>query len=87
MFNVGILTSYIAGAWLDWEELAFFGGGLTLPALFFPIVLPESPSYLVARGHMEEAIAALHWLRGATYNATAEYQVRHYSTTKTYLHT
>lgn len=74
MFNVGILTCYTAGAWLDWEDLAFFGGGLTLPALLFPIVLPESPSYLVARGRMEEAIAALHWLRGATHDITAEYQ-------------
>jgi hypothetical protein len=24
---------------------------------------------------MEEAIAALHWLRGSTYDITAEYQV------------
>lgn len=77
MFNVGILTCYTAGAWLNWEELALFGVGLTLPALLFPIVLPESPSYLVAQGHIKEAIGALQWLRGATYNVTAEYQVKH----------
>lgn len=76
MFNVGILICYTAGAWLDWQDLAFFGGGLTLPALLFPIVVPESPSYLVAQGQMEEAIAALHWLRGATYDITSEYHVR-----------
>jgi len=73
MFNVGILICYTAGAWLDWQNLAFFGGGLTLPALLFPIVVPESPSYLVAQGQMEEAIAALHWLRGPTYDITSEY--------------
>ena len=76
MFNVGILICYTAGTWLDWEELAFFGCGLTFPALVLPIVFPESPSYLVARGRVKEAILALRWLRGSTYDITAEYQVR-----------
>ncbi|XP_069702949.1 facilitated trehalose transporter Tret1-2 homolog [Periplaneta americana] len=74
MFNVGILVCYTAGAWLDWEELALFGGALTLPALLLPFVLPESPSYLVARGRIEQAIAALRWLRGPVYDITAEFQ-------------
>ncbi|KAJ9595610.1 hypothetical protein L9F63_013206 [Diploptera punctata] len=74
MFNVGILICYTAGIWLGWRQLAFFGCGITFPALVLPIVFPESPSYLVARGQIEEAILALRWLRGSSYDITAEYQ-------------
>ena len=76
MFNVGILICYTAGSWLGWQELAFFGCGLTFPALLLPLVFPESPSYLVAREKVKEAILALRWLRGPNYDITAEYQVR-----------
>ncbi|GLH03998.1 Facilitated trehalose transporter Tret1-2 homolog [Gryllus bimaculatus] len=74
MFNVGILTCYTAGAWLNWDELAIFGCVLSLPALFFPIMLPETPSYLVARGCSDDALRALKWLRGSDYDVTAEYE-------------
>ena len=76
MFNVGALICYIAGSWLGWEELAFFGCLLTCPALLMPLIFPESPSYLVEQEKVKEAISALRWLRGPNYDITAEYQVR-----------
>ncbi|CAG2055089.1 unnamed protein product [Timema podura] len=74
MFNVGILLCYTAGAWLDWENLALFGCLISVPALLLPIVLPETPSYLVARERTKEALASLHWLRGSNCDINAEYQ-------------
>nr|CAD7461123.1 unnamed protein product [Timema tahoe] len=64
MVGVGVLWSYIAGAYLPYFWLAV--ASAVLPLLFLASFtwMPESPVYLVARGRDAEAERALRWLRG-----------------------
>jgi SP family facilitated glucose transporter-like MFS transporter 8 len=65
MFNVGILYVYVFGAVLPylWMSVA----STMLPVLFAVTFfwMPESPIYLLSKGHIEEAEKSLCWLRGA----------------------
>lgn len=76
MFAVGMLLSFLAGAWLSWKPLAMFGLALTLPPLVLPALLPESPSFLVAQGKHKQARDALRRLRGDRYDVDAELEAR-----------
>nr|XP_023019822.1 facilitated trehalose transporter Tret1-like [Leptinotarsa decemlineata] len=64
--HLGVLVSFIAGAFLDWRQLA---GLISLAPATMCVVLwnvPESPGWLVLRGRDAEAEKALRWLRGNT---------------------
>lgn len=64
--HAGVLVAYIAGAFLDWRQLAgliSFAPALMCLAMWN---VPESPGFLVLRGQDEEAEKALRWLRGDT---------------------
>ncbi|XKL64296.1 hypothetical protein PGB90_004382 [Kerria lacca] len=67
VFNqVGVLISFIMGAYLNWRQLAM-AISLAPVALFFTILyVPETPSYLVLTGRFDEAAESLQWLRGGT---------------------
>lgn len=55
------------GAYLNWRQLAMAISVAPI-ALFFTILyLPETPSYLVLTGRIEEAAKSLQWLKGGTY--------------------
>jgi facilitated trehalose transporter len=58
----GILLSYIMGAWLPWNQLAW--ASAVFPALLFFVMipLPESPVWLLSKGHTSDAQKALKWL-------------------------
>jgi facilitated trehalose transporter len=58
----GILLSYIMGAWLPWNQLAW--ASAVFPALLFFVMLPlpESPVWLLSKGHISDAQKALKWL-------------------------
>ncbi|KAJ1530385.1 hypothetical protein ONE63_005294 [Megalurothrips usitatus] len=62
--QVGVLLSFLGGAYLDWRQLAMVVA--VAPVMLFVSVLyvPETPSYLVLAGRDEEAARALQWLRG-----------------------
>lgn len=62
--QTGILISFTAGAYLDWQQLALVVACAPI-ALFLSIIyLPETPSFLLLRGKDEEAAKSLQWLRG-----------------------
>ncbi|KAG8331297.1 hypothetical protein J6590_044289 [Homalodisca vitripennis] len=50
----------------SWSEVSWFGFGLTAASLVLTLLLPESPMWLLSRGHAEEALQALQRLRGAS---------------------
>lgn len=62
--QVGVLLSFLGGAYLDWRQLAMVVA--VAPVMLFVSVLyvPETPSYLVLAGKDDEAARALQWLRG-----------------------
>ena len=62
--HAGLLTSYLLGAWLDWRQLALVCGAAPLMLLVTVQYSPETPSYLMYCGKVEQARASLQWLRG-----------------------
>jgi len=58
----GILLSYIMGAWLPWNQLAWASAVFPVLLLFVMIPLPESPVWLLSKGHTSDAQKALKWL-------------------------
>ncbi|PNF21989.1 Facilitated trehalose transporter Tret1-2-like protein [Cryptotermes secundus] len=58
----GILISYLMGAWLPWDQLAWASAGFPALLLVVMIPLPESPAWLLSRGHTADADKSLKWL-------------------------
>jgi facilitated trehalose transporter len=58
----GILLSYLMGAWLPWDQLAWASAGFPALLLVVLIPLPESPVWLFSRGHIADADKSLKWL-------------------------
>jgi facilitated trehalose transporter len=58
----GILLSYIMGAWLPWNQLAWASAVVPALLLFVMIPLPESPVWLLSKGRTSDAQKALKWL-------------------------
>ncbi|XP_021939138.1 facilitated trehalose transporter Tret1-like [Zootermopsis nevadensis] len=58
----GILLSYIMGAWLPWNQLAWASAVFPALLLVVMIPLPESPAWLLSRGQIVDADKSLKWL-------------------------
>jgi len=58
----GILLSYTMGAWLPWNQLAWASAVFPALLLVVMIPLPESPSWLLSKGHISDAEKSLKWL-------------------------
>ena len=58
----GILLSYIMGAWLPWNQLAWASAVFPALLLFVMLPLPESPVWLLSKGRTSDAQKALKWL-------------------------
>ena len=70
--HLGLLSSFLLGAWLDWRSLALV---CSLPPLLLLGALysvPETPSYLVYSGRMRQAEHSLQWLRGNMVDVSSE---------------
>lgn len=59
----GILVTYSLGAFLTWRAVAWCCAVVPLAAVAVALFVPESPTWLARKGHMERARAALLWLR------------------------
>jgi facilitated trehalose transporter len=58
----GILLSYLMGAWLPWNQLAWASAVFPALLLVVMIPLPESPTWLLSRGRIADAEKSLKWL-------------------------
>nr|CAD7412453.1 unnamed protein product [Timema poppensis] len=58
----GILVSYLLGAWLPWNLLAWASAIFPTLLFFVMIPLPESPAWLLSKDRTKDADEALKWL-------------------------
>ncbi|XP_058452798.1 facilitated trehalose transporter Tret1-like isoform X2 [Malaya genurostris] len=70
--HLGMLISYLLGAYLDWRQLAMLVSVAPIMLFISVIYIPETPSFLVLRGCDEEAHRSLQWLRGPHKNVEIE---------------
>ncbi|XP_077295891.1 facilitated trehalose transporter Tret1-like isoform X2 [Arctopsyche grandis] len=70
--NVGILVCFIAGKYMDWSILAYFGAMLPVPYLIMMFFIPETPRWYIANDKNAKAKRALIWLRGKDTNVNKE---------------
>jgi hypothetical protein len=64
MGSIGVLFTFILGAYLNWYMIAMVNG---MSVIFFVIgmaIVPESPRWLILKGHEFSASKSLEWLRG-----------------------
>ena len=61
----GFLFVYINGHSHNWRWLSVFCGTMSMPILIGMYFMPETPTFLLAHGRLEEARKSLKWLRGA----------------------
>lgn len=62
--NIGILTCFIAGSYMNWPMLALLGATLPVPFLLLMFFIPETPRWFVAHNKKGNARKSLTWLRG-----------------------
>jgi len=77
----GILLSYTMGAWLPWNQLAWASAVFPALLLIVMIPLPESPTWLLSKGHISDAEKSLKWLHHSrrTPNDNIPVELRHRS--------
>ncbi|XP_021957140.1 facilitated trehalose transporter Tret1-2 homolog [Folsomia candida] len=62
--TVGNFFVYVVGTVLDWQWLAFVCGLVPLVGLLFIAAVPSTPTYLLSKGSLDDALHSLMWLRG-----------------------
>ncbi|GBP39806.1 Facilitated trehalose transporter Tret1 [Eumeta japonica] len=70
--NIGILLAFLAGAYLNWSQLAFLGAALPIPFFLLMLGTPETPRWYVTHGRVNDAKRSLQWLRGSKTNVERE---------------
>ncbi|KAG8319912.1 hypothetical protein J6590_081052 [Homalodisca vitripennis] len=83
--SAGVSIQYIVGTYFPWNFLAFVNGSIVTVAFISAFFLPESPQFLINKGHVEAARAALGRLRGLSSDVDMEvqYLIDHASKTDT----
>lgn len=80
MMVIGILFVYCIGSYVSVFALNLISAVIPLVFGAIFVFMPESPTYLIAKGKKEEAAKALKWLRGSKYDFSqelAELQAQH----------
>ena len=62
--TLGLLTTQVLGAVLNWQWLSIVCASLNVPFLLMLIFIPESPVYLISTEQIERAHKILRVLRG-----------------------
>ncbi|KAJ2954971.1 hypothetical protein O0L34_g3314 [Tuta absoluta] len=69
---VGILVAHIIGTFMTWHSTAIICSIFPVLSFFLLMVVPESPTWLIAKGQTDEGVKSFHWLRGYDEAAKAE---------------
>lgn len=71
---VGILISHLVGTFFSWKITAFICSVCPLISFFCMLLAPESPSWLLSKGKVENALKSFKWLRGMDDESTQEFE-------------
>lgn len=69
----GILISHILGTFLNWKLTASICGVFPVISFVLMSLAPESPSWLLSKGQLEEASKSFQWLRGYDEESAREF--------------
>jgi MFS family permease len=70
--TLGLLTTQVLGAWLNWQWLSIVCASLNVPFFLMLIFIPESPVYLISTEQIDAAHKILRVLRGPKWDVTKE---------------
>ena len=66
------MVCFVAGAYLNWSNLAILGATLPIPFLIMMFMIPETPRWYISKGKTKRARKSLQWLRGKNTDITEE---------------
>ncbi|CAH0403610.1 unnamed protein product [Chilo suppressalis] len=69
---IGILVAHLIGTFMTWQWTATICCLFPILSIVLLTLIPESPTWLIAKGEVEEGIKAYYWLRGYSDEAKAE---------------
>ncbi|XP_050357119.1 facilitated trehalose transporter Tret1-2 homolog isoform X2 [Nymphalis io] len=69
---VGILVSHLIGTWVHWQWTAIICCIFPILSVILLSVIPESPTWLISKGQIEDGVKAFSWLRGYGDEARSE---------------
>ncbi|XP_034836759.1 facilitated trehalose transporter Tret1-2 homolog isoform X2 [Maniola hyperantus] len=69
---VGILVAHIIGTWVHWQWTAIISCIFPILSVILLSLIPESPTWLISKGQIEDGVKAFTWLRGYDEEAKIE---------------
>lgn len=69
---VGILVCHIIGTFMTWQWTATISCLFPILSVILLMLIPESPTWLISKGEIEDGAKAFGWLRGHSEEANAE---------------
>ena len=71
---LGIVVTYVIGAFVPWNVLAWILAGSPVLLVAAMVFMPETPAWLLSKGREDEARRSLQWLRGEHTDVAGEFQ-------------
>ncbi|CAH2099328.1 unnamed protein product [Euphydryas editha] len=68
----GIFIAHLIGTWVHWQWTAIICCIFPIISVILLSLIPESPTWLISKGQIEDGVKAFSWLRGYDDEARAE---------------
>lgn len=64
--------AHLIGTWVHWQWIAIISCIFPICSVILLSLIPESPTWLISKGQIEDGVKAFHWLRGYDEEAKIE---------------
>lgn len=68
----GILVAHLIGTYMTWQNTAIICAIFPIVSATLLYIAPESPTWLISKGRLEEGVKSFNWLRGHGDNVNKE---------------